>query len=467
MILIWFRRDLRLQDNPSVAAALAEDAPILPVYIHDESMETRPMGAASRWWLHQSLHVLDEELRAVGSRLIIQSGHAPVVLMSLCKSFPIKALHFSRTFDPVCDDGDREIAHHLSSQGVKVRNFKGHLLGMPGAIQTRDGKPFRIFTPYMKAVEKEGLLTPNLPGNITTLWPEPDSWPQSQSVTELGLLPPTTPSGKDWTTGFRRFTPGEPGARKALRQFLRSHDYASLRDRPDLDMTSHLSPHLRFGEISPHRLLTEIKRAGWPNADIAKLSDELVWRDFSYNLLHQQPRLHAVNFRRDFDGFSWRDNEGAFNAWRRGETGYDMVDAGMKELWQTGYMHNRMRMICASFLVKHLLIDWRRGEQWFWDCLIDADPASNPANWQWVAGCGADAAPYFRIFNPITQAAKFDPGGLYRARYLGGNIDIYIKADKAGQPNADPFRKPVVDHAGARQRALDAYHNREPFHDAD
>jgi deoxyribodipyrimidine photo-lyase len=251
-----------------------------------------------------------------------------------------------------------------------------------------------------------------------------------------------------------------------LRQFLREGlaDYANGRDRPDVNVTSRLSPHLRFGEISPHRILLELNKAVAANprlsAPAAKFRSELAWRDFSYNLLHQQPRLHTTNFRDDFDSFPWRNDPVALRAWRRGETGYDLVDAGMKELWTTGHMHNRVRMIAASFLIKHLLIDWREGERWFWDCLLDADPANNPASWQWVAGCGADAAPYFRIFNPITQAAKFDPKGVYRARWLGGDLDSYVRADKAGTPNADPRRRPIVEHSFARQRALDAYQDR-------
>ncbi|EGF90588.1 deoxyribodipyrimidine photo-lyase [Asticcacaulis biprosthecium C19] len=270
---------------------------------------------------------------------------------------------------------------------------------------------------------------------------------------DLALTPQKTSSGKNWAEGFSIFKPGEAGARGALRRFLASGlaDYEDGRDRPDKDLTSYLSPHLRFGEISPRRILTELDKVvrSTPRlvAPAEKFRKELVWREFNYNILDLQPELHTRNFRDDFSTFPWQSSDKDFRAWARGETGYPLVDAGMKQLWQTGFMHNRVRMVCASFLVKHLLIDWRRGEQWFWDCLLDADPASNPGNWQWVAGCGADAAPYFRVFNPITQADKFDPDDIYRRKF-----------DKPR--GTVPYPRPIVDHAFARERALDAYRSR-------
>lgn len=467
-VLLWFRRDLRLQDNPAVAAARATDSPILPVYIHDEALETRPLGAASRWWLDKSLHVLDEELRAIGSRLIICRGDATLTLLSLCKEYNLKTIVCNKTYDPYCEDVDQERAHELKAVCVDWTACEGALMSPPDSVKTQDDRPFRVFTPFFKALQNtKEIRHPAISQRHDGAWRAPDTWPDTLKIADLSLNPTLPPSGIDWTQGFSQFTPGERGARRALRQFLRGGlaDYANGRDRPDLDVTSCLSPHLRFGEISPHRILLELDKAVAANprlsAPAAKFRSELAWRDFSYNLLRQQPRLHATNFRNDFDSFPWRHDPAALRAWRRGETGYDLVDAGMKELWATGYMHNRVRMVAASFLIKHLLIDWREGERWFWDCLLDADPANNPASWQWVAGCGADAAPYFRIFNPIAQAAKFDPQGVYRARWLGGDLDSYVRADKAGAPNADLRRRPIVDHAFARQRALDAYHNRE------
>ncbi|MDI7774480.1 deoxyribodipyrimidine photo-lyase [Asticcacaulis sp. EMRT-3] len=469
-VILWFRRDLRLQDNSAVASALALRVPILPVYIHDDDLETRSGGAASRWWLDKSLHVLDEELRGLSSRLIVLEGSATILLPYLCQTYSVKSVICSHTFDPRSEENDLRIIDELAAIKVCMERHNSTLLTLPCALKTQGGTPFRVFTPFFKALQAQGHdRIAMMPPALSDHWPLPDIWPDSLTIDDLGLRPRLPPSGRDWSAGFARFTPGERGARKALRHFLR-HDlpgYAGHRDRPDLDVTSHLSPHLRFGEISPRRILFELDKhvAAQPDlaADAAKFRAELAWRDFSYNLLHQQPRLHDVNFREDFNDFPWRDNDPAFRAWCRGETGYDLVDAGMKELWRTGYMHNRVRMIAASFLVKHLLIDWRRGEQWFWDCLLDADPANNPASWQWVAGCGADAAPYFRVFNPISQAAKFDPHGHYRARYLDGDetqSDKYVKADKAGVPNANPKRSPVIEHAFARQRALDAYQNR-------
>ena len=463
-VLLWFRRDLRLRDNPAAAAALAAGAPVLPVYIHDEALETRPSGTASKRWLDASLHALDEELRQAGSRLTIAAGGALLTLLDLCEKYNIKTIYSSHTYDPVCEDDDREIAHELKTSGIRFSLYEGALLAAPNTVKTRHGRPYRVFTPFFKALQNTGVLhRPELPEPRAGAWPGPAVWPDSLRIEDLALAP-----GGDETRPFDRFTPGERGARRALRRFLRDGlpGYAEGRDRPDLDLTSHLSPHLRFGEISPRRILIELDKAVAANphlmASAAKFRAELAWREFSYNLLHQQPRLHEINFRNDFDAFPWRDDKDALRAWRCGETGYDLVDAGMKELRASGYMHNRVRMVAASFLVKHLLIDWREGERWFWDSLLDADPANNPASWQWTAGCGADAAPYFRIFNPISQAAKVDPKGVYRARWLGGDLDSYVRADKAGRPNADPRRRPIVDHDHARRRALDAYQNREP-----
>ena len=479
-VILWFRSDLRLHDHAGVQSALKTGQPILPVYIFDESLATRPLGAASQWWLHQSLKALDEDLRSLRSRLIIERGAAQVILASLAKEYHAKTIFCSHTFDPAHEENDQELQSELKRLGIDLNQLNTSLLTEPNRIRTGEGKAFRVFTPYFKALQASGACdVDSLPENPSIdSWPAPTKWPQSLTIEALGLTPALTPSGKDWSKGFGdRFKPGERGARAALRGFLKQHlrDYESGRDRPDLDLTSHLSPHLRFGEISPQRILLETNKAvqadGSLSLGAAKFRAELAWRDFSYGLLAQQPRLHEVNFRRDFDRFEWRHDDAGFRAWCRGETGYELVDAGMRELWQTGYMHNRVRMVAASFLIKHLLIDWRRGEQWFWDCLLDADPASNPASWQWVAGCGADAAPYFRVFNPITQAEKFDPQGVYRARYIQGYThpstgsvhkeaqnDLFDSDNKPMPPSTYP--QPIVDHAFARERALEAYKHR-------
>ncbi|MDV6329394.1 deoxyribodipyrimidine photo-lyase [Asticcacaulis sp. 201] len=470
-VILWFRTDLRLDDHPGVAEALRIGAPILPIFIWDESLATRPLGAASRWWLHHSLKVLHENLVARGSRLIIERGHASVVLGSLVKECSVKTVICSKTFDTENEESDRQTAHALAQLGVDLNRVNATLLTEPNALITKSGTPFRVFTPFYKALEVSGALDIDaLALSSNHAWPSPEIWPSSLTLSDLRLTPSLTPSGKDWSKGFGRFTPGEDGARAALRHFI-THglvDYADGRDRPDLDLTSHLSAHLRFGEISPQRVLHDIAVAVRSKpilaVSAAKFRSELAWREFCYGLLAQQPRLHEVNFRRDFDDFEWRTDEKGFRAWCRGETGYELVDAGMRELWQTGYMHNRVRMVVASFLVKHLLIDWRRGEKWFWDCLVDADPANNTASWQWVAGCGADAAPYFRVFNPISQAEKFDPRARYRARYIAGYQDASPKAktetrDLFGS-DAKAYPQPIVDHAFARDRALEAYRNR-------
>ncbi|WP_026172528.1 cryptochrome/photolyase family protein [Asticcacaulis benevestitus] len=479
-VILWFRSDLRLQDQACVQAAVKTGQPIIPLYIWEETLATRPLGAASKWWLYHSLKALGEDLRSFGSRLIIERGAAQVTLESLANKYRVKTIICSHTFDPAYEEHDLHLQNELKASGLTLNRLNTSLLTEPNQVKTGEGKPFRVFTPYFKALQASGACdVDRLPEKPSTdSWAAPAKWPSSLSIEALGLAPKLTPSGKDWSKGFgARFKPGERGARAALRGFLQHHlrDYDSGRDRPDLDLTSHLSPHLRFGEISPQRILLETDKAVRADNSLsmgaAKFRAELAWRDFSYGLLGQQPRLHEVNFRRDFHTFKWRQDDAGFKAWCRGETGYELVDAGMRELWQTGYMHNRVRMVAASFLIKHLMIDWRRGEQWFWDCLVDADPANNPASWQWVAGCGADAAPYFRVFNPITQAEKFDPQGIYRARYIQGYThpstggihktvqkDLFGSGDTSMPSTAYP--KPIVDHAFARQRALEAYKQR-------
>ena len=367
---------------------------------------------------------------------------------------------------------ETEVREHLENQHIEARATNATLLSIPNSLKTKTNSPYRVFTPFGRALVDSGVAdVDKLPANNHKPWPTPQTWPNTLSVKDLPLHS-RTKSGLDWARGFAIFTPGERGAAKALDTFI-AHGlrlYADGRDRPDQAGTSKLSAHLRFGEISPRRVLHDVEAAARHDAHLregaAKFRTELLWREFCYGLLAQQPRLHTTNFRNDFDEFPWEDDDKGFRAWTRGETGYPMVDAGMRQLWQTGWMHNRVRMVVASFLVKHLLIDWRRGEQWFWDCLVDADPANNPANWQWVAGCGADAAPYFRIFNPTAQAERFDPDGEYRARFIAGfrppvkgrrgqTPDL---SDQGGKDSANAtYPDPIVDHDYARQRALAAF----------
>ncbi|ESQ76234.1 hypothetical protein ABAC402_05650 [Asticcacaulis sp. AC402] len=395
-----------------------------------------------------------------------------MVLADICQKTSAKTVICSRTFEPKTEERDCELENALADISVALERHNTAFFTEPGTIKTKEGKPYRVYTPFFRAVDAAGVLNVDSFRTLSTHpWPVLAQWPKSLAIEDLGLKPEKTSSGSDWTEGFAAFSPGESGARKALRRFV-SHglpDYEDGRDRPDMDITSRLSPHLRFGEISPRRILADVDDAVCEAPRLAapaeKLRKELVWREFNYNILHQQPQLHERNFRDDFDGFPWRDSDGDFTAWTRGETGYPLVDAGMKELWRTGFMHNRVRMVCASFLVKHLLIDWRRGEQWFWDCLVDADPANNPGNWQWVAGCGADAAPYFRIFNPTTQADKFDPKGIYRHRHVSGYDRVVDLFDNSTKDVTYP--QPIVDHAHARDRALDAYRRRDSNDDSD
>ncbi len=460
-VILWFRSDLRLRDHAGVASAVASGRPIIPVYIYDDAIGTRPLGAASKWWLHRSLKSLDEDLAGLGSRLIILSGATRVELDNILEKTRSRTVICSNTFDPIIEKIDDELAETLKLRHVDLERHNTTLLAPPGIVRTKGGTPFKVFTPFKTAMTDNGFLESHPPhGLLSGKWRAPSSWPHSVGRDSLGLNDTRTASGHDWASGFDRFTPGEQGARDALSEFVDDHlaDYAEGRDRADKEATSHLSPHLRFGEIHPQRILYEVAQASHRHRSLGaaaeKFRSELAWREFCYGLLGQQPKLDHVNFRYSFDRFPWLDDDTGFHAWCRGETGYELVDAGMRELWQTGYMHNRVRMVCASFLTKHLLIDWRRGEQWFWDCLLDADPANNPANWQWVAGCGADAAPYFRIFNPISQAEKFDPAGLYRTRYIAG---YSFRKPARGKSSAGDVGKSIVDHAFARERALEAY----------
>ena len=472
-VILWFRNDLRLHDHPGVSAALKSGRPILPLYIWDETASARPMGSAARWWLRHSLHALDEALQKLQSRLIVCEGHSALILAHICGKYKVKTVYCSDSFDPVRQVSDAEAENHLNDQHIALKIVNSTLLAPPNTLKTKSDQPYRVFTPFGRAMVDRGFTSVDkLPASTDGPWPAPQTWPESLPLKALPLGS-HTPSGRDWASGFAVFTPGEKGAKAALDHFIENglHDYAEGRDRPDREATSRLSPHLRFGEISPQRVLYDIEDAARHDRRLAegaaKFRTELLWREFSYGLLAQQPRLHQVNFRNDFNRFPWRDDDKGFAAWTRGETGYPLVDAGMRQLWQTGWMHNRVRMVAASFLVKHLLVDWRRGEQWFWDCLVDADPANNPANWQWVAGCGADAAPYFRIFNPISQAEKFDPQGRYRARFVPGfgQPDLFDKAGKVPANAAAPA--PIVDHDFARKRALAAFQEMRARQDDD
>ena len=434
--IVWLRDDLRLGDNPALTAAAERGEPVVLVYILDEeSPGIRPLGAASRWWLHNSL-------AALGERLVLRRGAAEQVLPALVAETGAGAVFWNRRYG-AAREIDARLKARLRGDGLHVQSFQANLLVEPWTLTTGSGGPYRVFTPFWKAARELQFRQPlpvpeGLDGLIPTgsIGDKLDSW---------GLLP----SHPDWADGLREsWHPGEAGAHEQLESFVdeRLEDY-HRRDEPAVDATSRLSPHLRFGEISPFQVWERLHGAMSPAArkNVPKFLSEVGWREFNRSILFHSTDLAERNYRPAFDAFPWSEPEPAeLAAWRRGRTGIPLVDAGMRELWRTGVMHNRIRMVVASFLVKNLLIDWRGGEKWFWDTLVDADEASNPGNWQWVAGSGADAAPYFRVFNPELQREKFDPAGLYVRRWV----------PEYGTP---AYPEPIVDLAATRKEALAAY----------
>jgi deoxyribodipyrimidine photo-lyase len=445
-VILWLRQDLRLGDNPGLAAAVASGRPIIPLFILHQASDGRPWGAASLWWLDKSLRALGADLRARGSRLILRRGDPAMILPALAQQLEAE-VYWNRLYggEAVARDGD------LKAE-LGARSFNGSLLTEPWQVRTGTGGPFQVFTPFWKAaraVIEDGPVTP-APRSI----PAPHDWPDSDDI-QAWKLHPTSP---DWSGGFAGWTPGEAGAQARLKTFAADllQDYPGARDKPGLAGTSHLSPHLHWGEIGPRQVRAAIQASPGQAAD--KFMAELGWREFNHHLLYQHGRLNRRNIRPDFDPFPWRNDPEGLKAWREGRTGYPLVDAGMRELWATGYMHNRVRMVVASFLIKHLLIDWREGEAWFWDTLVDACAANNPANWQWSAGSGADAAPFFRIFNPVLQGQRYDPDGAYVRRWIPELA--HLPARQIHEPwtaGVSAYPPPIVDHAMARRRALDAF----------
>ncbi|EPR77147.1 Deoxyribodipyrimidine photolyase [Leifsonia rubra CMS 76R] len=457
--IVWLRNDLRLADNPALTAAASENRPLVVVYVHDETGDgIRPLGSASKWWLHHSLTALDAALQKLGGRLTLRSGPAAQVLPALVQELDAASVHWNRRYSSARDI-DAGLKSSLREQDLAVESHPGNLLHEPWHVRNGQGEAYKVFTPYWRAAQELPVrdLLPQ-PKRTELRWP--DAAPVSDELAEWSLLP-THP---DWAGGLRdTWTPGEGGALDRLESFVieRLVNY-HRRDEPAVDATSGLSPHLRFGEISPTQIWDRLRGSGAETVptsalkNAAKFLSEVGWREFSATQLFDNPRLAVDNYRPSFDAFPWGytvDQIGAVDepagiaeveAWRRGHTGVPLVDAGMRELWHTGTMHNRVRMVVASFLIKNLLIDWRAGEQWFWDTLVDADDASNPANWQWVAGSGADAAPYFRVFNPVLQQNKFDPTGKYVARWVPelGTAD---------------YPEPIVDLRETRREALEAY----------
>jgi deoxyribodipyrimidine photo-lyase len=440
-ILLWFRQDLRLADNPALKAALDSGRPIVPLFVLHTASDGRDWGAASKWWLDKSLRALDADLRRRGSRLILRRGDPAMIVPSLAEELGAEVV-WNRLYGRAAVQRDGDLKAELGA-----RSCDASLLVEPWRVKSGSGAPYRVFTPFWNAAQAliEDQPVHGAPAHI----PAPRSWPGSDDLDDWRLHP----SRPDWSKGFDVWTPGEEGAQARLSAFRKRSDaYAEARDRPDLDGTSHLSPHLHWGEIGPRQVRTALR-------DQPKFMAELGWREFDHHLLFHQGELWRRNLRPEFDAFPWRANPHGLQAWREGRTGYPLVDAGMRQLWATGFMHNRVRMVAASFLVKHLLVDWREGEAWFWDCLVDADEANNPANWQWSAGSGADAQPFFRIFNPTAQGLRFDPQGDYVRRWVAELAHLPGAAVhepwKAG--GARGYPAPIVDHAFARARALEAF----------
>ena len=439
---MWLRNDLRLLDNPALAAGVERGEPLIIVYIHDEvSPGIRPLGSATKWWLHQSLQALGAEIASLGGHLILRQGEGAAIIRDLVEEHNVGAVFWNRRYGNA-RSADATLKEDLRSQGLICESFAGNLMFEPWTVTTGEGKPFRVFTPFWRACLASTTPRTPLPAPAKLNCPPSVA---SEDV-ELWDLLPTTP---DWSPGLAElWTPGEVGALNRLEGFV--NDTLSQyhrRDEPGIESTSRLSPHLRFGEISPHTIWHTV-HDGVPagsEKNSSKFLSEIGWREFSYNILFHQPDIAQKNFRPEFDLFPWGEADPpTMKAWQKGRTGVPLVDAGMRELWHTGYMHNRVRMVTASFLIKNLLVDWRLGEAWFWDTLVDADEANNPASWQWVAGSGADAAPYFRVFNPFLQADKFDKEGVYQDRWLG--------VDRSDYPV-----EPIIDMKASRVRALQAF----------
>ena len=476
-VIVWFRDDLRLSDNPALTDAIASGASVLCVFVLDDvGSGTRPLGGAARWWLAGSLKALDASLRAIGGRLDVFAGNQAEVILDLSRQVMASAVFWNRRYGGAETTIDTSVKTALREAGIRATSFNGHLLHEPWTVTSKVGGPMKVFTPYWRAVQAKG--PPDMPLPAPTMI-SAATLPAKLSVMPTDIadlaLEPTAP---DWAGGMRaEWTRGEQGALARLESFVMTgmKGYAVGRNRPDLPSTSKLSPHLRFGEISVRQCwhaATHAHASGRTNAgadDLDTFLKELGWREFSYHLLHHNPALSSSNYTPRFDAFPWRDDAASLKAWQCGMTGYPVVDAGMRQLYATGWMHNRVRMIVGSFLVKHLLTDWRAGEAWFWDTLVDADPASNSASWQWVAGTGADAAPYFRVFNPIIQGEKFDPDGAYVRAWVPelGRLPnslihkpwtappMILKA--AGVTLGHTYPKPVVQHEMARDRALAAF----------
>ncbi|MBO1255020.1 deoxyribodipyrimidine photo-lyase [Alteromonas sp. 5E99-2] len=463
--IVWFKQDLRLEDNPALNAA-AQNGEVIPIFIYDTSVPNyAQLGGASKWWLHQSLQHLNEKL---DGKLICLSGKPSLILPQLVQDICATHVVWNRTYEPWQMARDKNIKTELKSNGIGCVSYNGSLLWEPWTINKPNGEPYKVFTPYYRR-GCLGASAPRYPLRCPEKLIIADVNVRDKvDISDLNLLPTL-----NWYKNFGdSFVPGEVGAKEKLSDFLTQavSQYKTQRDVPSIKGTSMLSSHLHWGEISPNQIWYAVldRFGGMAQEGVDVFLSEIGWREFSYYLLFHFPELHNKNYSEKFDRFPWLNNEADIIAWQKGKTGIPIIDAGMRQLWQTGYMHNRVRMVVASFLIKNLLVDWRHGERWFWDCLCDADLASNSASWQWVAGCGADAAPYFRIFNPVLQGEKFDKDGTFVRQYcpeLAHMPDKYIHKpweapldilNVAQVSLGDNYPLPIVELKGSRQRALTA-----------
>lgn len=469
-VLVWFRLDLRLAGNPALEKAIARKCAVIPIFIWapEEEAPWSP-GAASRWWLHQSLQQLQTTLASRGSKLIVRRGPTAETLLALAAESGAQSVFWNRRYEPAAIARERDLERRLHERHVITESCPGNLLFEPGTILNADGKPFQVFSAFWRACL--AMPGPSKPKRAPARLQAPAKWPASLPISDLALEPEV-----DWAGGLREtWRPGEQAASRQLKAFLSSgiESYSTDRDRPDLRGTSRLSPHLHFGEISARQVWQEVhrgitQRAGADRRAAEAYLREIAWREFSYHLLVHFPLTPEKPLRPQFRAFPWRTDVKGLEAWRRGKTGYPLVDAGMRELWHTGWMHNRVRMVAASFLVKHLMIPWQQGAAWFWDTLVDADLANNTMGWQWTAGCGADAAPYFRIFNPVIQGARFDPDGAYVRRWVPELASLPNRwihkpwkapasvLSKIGVELGKDYPRPIIEHDLARERALAA-----------
>lgn len=463
--IVWFRRDLRLSDNPALAAALADGHQPIPLYIHapDEEAPWAP-GAASRAWLERSLRALDADLRALGSQLLVLRGDSGTQLQSLIDASGATAVYWNRLYEPACIARDRVLKAALCERGIAVSSHNAALLLEPWQVATQKGDPYRVFTPFWRTARAQLPAQFAVPSAPVALPPSPAI--AGHAIDSLGLS-----ARPQWDAGFwSHWQPGEAGAQEALSVFLDDavRGYKAQRDIPGRVGTSRLSPHLHFGEISPRQIWNALAAAELPahcDEHLLHYRNELGWREFSHHLLFHYPHTPAHNLDARFDGFAWAEpDQDLLKAWQSGRTGVPLVDAGMRELWHSGWMHNRVRMVVASFLCKNLRIHWTHGARWFWDTLLDADLAANTQGWQWSAGTGADAAPYFRIFSPASQAARFDPNGVYIRRWCPELAALPERALHAPWLHrelvarvAPSYPAPIVDIPASRDAALAAW----------